>query len=147
MIRRAIADDYGRIASAVSDWWGLDVLPGLPRLFLTHFHGTSLVAESDTSMIGFLVGFLSPSNPGEAYIHYVAVDPSHRGGLARRLYDEFIGHAAREGCTVVRAITSPANEQSFAFHRSAGFDVSETIRDYNGPGRNMVTFTRILSTQ
>jgi ribosomal protein S18 acetylase RimI-like enzyme len=145
-IRSAVAADYDLIASVLNDWWGRDVLTGLPRLFLNHFHTTSLVAEYDGAMVGFLVGFVSPSEPSEAYIHYVAVDPARRNdGLARRLYDEFLERARGQGCTVARAITSPTNEPSIAFHRRMGFEVSSVVRDYNGPGRDMVTFTRELT--
>jgi ribosomal protein S18 acetylase RimI-like enzyme len=145
-IRSAVAADYDLIASVVNDWWGRDVLTGLPRLFLNHFHTTSLVAEDDGAMVGFLVGFVSPSEPSEAYIHYVAVDPARRNdGLARQLYDQFLERARGQGCTVARAITSPTNEPSIAFHRRMGFEVSSVVRDYNGPGRDMVTFTRELT--
>jgi ribosomal protein S18 acetylase RimI-like enzyme len=145
-IRSAVAADYDLIASVVNDWWGRDVLTGLPRLFLNHFHTTSLVAEDEGKMIGFLVGFVSPSEPTEAYIHYVAVDPARRhDGLARQLYDEFLERVRGRGCTVARAITSPTNETSIAFHRRMGFEVRSTVRDYNGPGRDMVTFTRELT--
>lgn len=145
-IRPAAAGDYDLIVSVVNDWWGRDVVPGVPRLFLHHFHSTSLVAETNGTMTGFLVGFISPSSPDEAYIHYVATDPAHRrAGLARRLYEQFFDRARREGCTSVRAITSPANVASIAFHRRMGFEVSGLVPDYNGPGRDMITFNRTLS--
>ena len=97
-------------------------------------------------MTGFLVGFVSPSTPGEAYIHYVAVHPACRGtGIARHLYDEFAARAEQEGCRLVHAITSPGNAASIAFHRRMGFDVRGPVRDYNGPGRDMIVFTRSLA--
>lgn len=143
-IRTATADDYDRIASVVNDWWGRDVLSGLPRLFLQHFHATSLIAE-DPQLVGFLVGFVSPGQPDEAYVHYVGVHPQHRQhGLARRLYQHFTSEASDAGCSRVRAITSPTNLGSIAFHRRMGFDVSEPVSGYNGPGSEMVTFSRFL---
>jgi ribosomal protein S18 acetylase RimI-like enzyme len=145
-MRRATAADYDAIANVASDWWGRDVLVGLPRLFLDHFHATSLIAEDNGTMTGFLVGFVSPSTPGEAYIHYVAVHPACRGsGIARHLYDEFAARAEQEGCRLVHAITSPGNAASIAFHRRMGFDVRGPVRDYNGPGRDMIVFTRSLA--
>lgn len=144
-IRPAVAGDYDLIVSVVNDWWGRDVVPGLPRLFLDHFYSTSLVAETNGAMTGFLVGFISPSSPDEAYIHYVATDPAQRqAGLARRLYEQFFDRARRQACKSVRAITSPANAASIAFHRRMGFEVSGPVRDYNGSGRDMVTFNRTL---
>jgi ribosomal protein S18 acetylase RimI-like enzyme len=145
-IRAARADDYDAVISVVDDWWGRDVAGGLPRLFLDHFYGTSLVAEDDGALAGFLVGFCSPGQPHEAYIHYVAVDPGHRGGgLGRRIYEEFLGRAIRSGCSVARAITSPGNQGSIAFHRRMGFDVAGPVPGYNGPGRDMIVFSRVLA--
>jgi len=58
------------IVEVASRWWGRDVLPGLPRFFLDHFWATSLCAEdAESKIVDFLVGFHSPSEPTEAYIH------------------------------------------------------------------------------
>ena len=44
------------------EWWGgRDLTAMLPKLFLNHFNDTSFVAENNDRMIGFLIGFLSPS--------------------------------------------------------------------------------------
>ena len=89
----------------------------LPRLFLDHFFDTSRIIESadGTRLHAFLVGFLSPGNPTEAYIHFVGVDPALRGQrLAAGLYEEFFDLATANGRSVVRAITSPVNTVSLA---------------------------------
>lgn len=116
-LRSAEADDYDRIIGVVDEWWGRTVQGILPRLFLDHFHRTSFVAEHEGELAGFLVGFPSPSQPEAAYIHFVGVHPRHRGdGLARRLYGRFFDLARAERRTIVRAITSPQNSGSIAFH-------------------------------
>jgi hypothetical protein len=38
--------DYDRIIAVMDDWWGRPVSTSLVRLFLDHFHGTSLVADA-----------------------------------------------------------------------------------------------------
>lgn len=82
-----------------------------------------------------------PDESAVAYIHFVGVHPDYRGsGLARGLYERFAAAARADGRMVIRAITSPANSRSIAFHRALGFTVSGPIPDYNGPGRDMVTF-------
>lgn len=68
--RAAQPADYDRIVAVMDDWWGRVVHTGLPRLFLNHFHRTSIIAERDSDLAGFLVGFLSPSVPDAAYIHF-----------------------------------------------------------------------------
>ena len=141
-MRPARPADYDAIAAVVDDWWGRPIGGSLPRLFLDHFHTTSLVAEqADGALAGFLVGFVSPARPAEAYIHFVGVSPDHRrSGLGQRLYEAFFDLARAEGRRVVRSVTSPVNSGSIAFHRRLGFTASEPVPDYDGPGRDLVTF-------
>jgi ribosomal protein S18 acetylase RimI-like enzyme len=149
-VRAAAASDYERIVAVADDWWGRPVRQVLPRLFLDHFHATSLVAEAgqgleDRALAGFCVGFMSPSVPDAAYIHFVGVDPRLRGrGLARVLYSRFFGLAAADGRRVVRAITSPGNRGSIAFHTAMGFTATGPIPDYDGPSVDRVLFERRL---
>jgi predicted GNAT superfamily acetyltransferase len=146
-LRRARPDDHATLVAVMDAWWGRSISDILPRLFLDHFSGTSLVAEHEDAVMGFLVGFHSPQRADEAYVHAVAVAPQHRAtGLARRLYMRFFDEAHAAGRTVIRAVTSPVNEGSIAFHRRLGFAVSEPIRDYDGPGLDRVTFRLDLRT-
>jgi ribosomal protein S18 acetylase RimI-like enzyme len=146
ILRTATPSDYDRIAAVLDDWWGRPVSHLLPRLFLDHFHATSTIAEAGDDLAGFLIGFLSPSLPDAAYIHFVGVHPGHRrGGLARLLYQRFFALAAADGRTVVRAVTSPVNARSIAFHTSLGFTASDPLPGYDGPGDVKVRFERPLT--
>jgi ribosomal protein S18 acetylase RimI-like enzyme len=145
-LRTATPADYDRIAAVLDDWWGRPVGHALPRLFLDHFHATSAVAEAGGGLAGFLIGFLSPSRPDAAYIHFVGVHPGHRrGGLARLLYERFFALAAAHGAASVSAVTAPVNERSIAFHAALGFTVSDPIAGYDGPGDVKVRFERSLA--
>ncbi len=42
---RTRADDYDAIAAVADQWWDRPVLASLPRLFLDHFHRSSLVID------------------------------------------------------------------------------------------------------
>jgi len=144
-VRAARPADYDAIAAVADAWWGRPIVGVLPRLFLDHFHGTSLVAERDAALAGFLVGFLSPSRASEAYIHFVGVAPHlRRTGLAGDLYARFFALAEGHGRTAVSAVTSPVNTGSIAFHRRMGFAVAGPVQDYNGPGHDLVAFRREL---
>ncbi|NJP93588.1 GNAT family N-acetyltransferase [Nonomuraea sp. FMUSA5-5] len=145
-LRPATPADYDAIAAVIDGWWGRPILPALPRLFLDHFHGTSQVAETaDGTLVGFLIGILSPSLPGEAYIHFVGVCPDARkSGLARTMYERFFDLARADGRRVVKAVTAPVNTASIAFHRRMGFEAGDPVPGYNGPGTSLVTFTRPL---
>jgi ribosomal protein S18 acetylase RimI-like enzyme len=140
--RTATPSDYDRIIAVVDDWWGREVHGILPRLFLDHFHRTSLIAETPDDLAGFLVGFLSPSLPDTAYIHFAGVNPAFRGtGMARRLYETFFALARADGRTTVRAVTSPQNTGSIAFHKAMGFTTTPATA-HDGPTTDRVLFHR-----
>jgi ribosomal protein S18 acetylase RimI-like enzyme len=145
-VRPARPDDYESIVAVVDEWWGRPMARMLPRLFLDHFHATSLIAERDSELLGFLIGFHSASAPHRAYIHFVGVAPAARGtGLARQLYETFFAASIQDGCTTVSAITSPMNTASVAFHRAMGFTVTGPVPDYDGPGVDRIVFERQLA--
>ncbi|WP_235433525.1 GNAT family N-acetyltransferase [Protofrankia coriariae] len=145
-VRVAQPEDYDDIVSVVDDWWGRPVSTGLPRLFLDHFHSSSRVGEDSRGLAGFLVAFLSPAQPGVGYVHFVGVRPDRRGaGLARLFCEDFFQRARVNGCREVRAVTAPGSEASIKFHKRLGFTANSPVADYNGPGRSMVTFRRILA--
>lgn len=121
--------------------------PMLPQLFFVHFEGTSFVADADDGQLaGFLVGFLSQTDPSDAYVHFVGVAPEHRGsGLGRELYERFFSSAREQGRTIVRCVTSPANGESVAFHEALGFEVDRVAKDYDGPGEDRALLVKRLS--
>lgn len=160
-IRPAVTADHARMVRAIQEWWGDSRTPGearqlsllLPRLFLQHFAGTSLVIEDGDELVAFLVGFHSPDQPEEAYIHFVGVSPARRrSGAARVLYERFFDRARSAGRVRVRAVTSPQNTGSIAFHRAMGFDLEidaanrepTVFEDYDGPGQHRHSLVRSL---
>jgi len=144
-IRTAAAADYETIAPLLDDWWGRPIRAGLPRLFLDLFWQTSLVIDGADGPDAFLIGIFSPSDAERAYIHFVGVAPhARRLGHGRLLYEEFFRRARADGRRTVSAITAPVNLRSAEFHRALGFRVSGPVRDYNGPGHEMLVFDRVL---
>src|SRR5215212_11627647 len=83
--------DHAPIIAVVDQWWGGRKMAGLlPRLFFTHFQDTSFAIEEDDQIIAFLIGFVSQTNPRQAYIHFVGIHPDQRKrGLGKRLYELF----------------------------------------------------------
>jgi ribosomal protein S18 acetylase RimI-like enzyme len=111
--------------------------------------------EEDGELIAFLIGFVSQSREGEAYIHFVGVRPDRRKeGLGRDLYELFFEEVEKRGCTKVGCITSPVNKGSIAFHTAMGFSLKESDtekidevpvhRTYDGPDRDRVVFEKML---
>jgi ribosomal protein S18 acetylase RimI-like enzyme len=147
-IRHAHPSDYGRVIQHVNAWWdGREMAPILPQLFFVHFESTSFVAEDgDGKLVGFLCGFLSQTEPDAAYVHFIGVDPALRGaGVGRALYEAFFSAALAHGRRVVRAVTSPDNAPSLAFHRSLAFEIERTVRDYDGPGEDRALLVRRIA--
>jgi ribosomal protein S18 acetylase RimI-like enzyme len=145
VIRHAEPEDYAPVVAVIDEWWGgRRMAPALPKLFFVHFRDTSFVAEDDSgALAGFLCGLRSQTYADEAYIHFVGVDPGHRGsGLGRTLYERFFAAVAPR--PVVRAITSPVNTSSIAFHRSLGFEVERVDENYDGRGEARVLFVKRL---
>ncbi len=158
VIRNAEPSDHSAIISVMTDWWGgRDLRVMLPRLFLVHFSNTSFAATLGNDLVGFLIGFLSPALPAEAYVHFMGVHPDHRGkGLGRALYRRFFDLCLENGRTVVRACTSPVNKGSVRFHRKMGFrlepgdgevDGLPATMDYNRPGDPKVLFVKQLGKE
>ncbi|MGW6011990.1 N-acetyltransferase family protein [Streptomyces sp. NPDC055210] len=170
-IRALQESDYPSLIAQVDDWWGRPAAHMLPRLFLRHFHATSLAAVTGQgALAGFLVGIVSPSEPGEAHTHFIAVAPDHRrSGLGGVLYGRFFELAAEQGCRTVTAVVSPGNTRSQSFHLATGFEPvplpsagppdAEDLaaaegfagteglpvwKDWDGPGEDRVRFSYAL---
>lgn len=143
--------DHKRIIAVQKDWWdGRDLTALLPMMFLVHFSDSSIILEKDGEMIAFLIGFLSPAQKNEGYIHLLGVHPRYRGmGLGRRLYLRFFDFCRSNGRHIVRACTSPENKSSIGFHQKMGFEIEggnaevdgiPVTLDYNRPGDHKVLF-------
>jgi L-amino acid N-acyltransferase YncA len=156
--RRPVEADHAGIVAKVDDWWGGRSMHRLvPRLWFQHFTGTSWVAEdADGRIVGFLVGFVSPDRPEEAYVHMVGTGPNRRReGLGRALYDRFIDDVRGRGVRRVTAVAWPGNRASVGFHRALGFTPATgpgtqnlygtpAYPDYDASGDDRVVFTREL---
>jgi len=150
-IRPLSTADYPLVTSVIDQWrGGRPMTDKLPRLFLEHFTDTSFAADRD----GKLAGFLSRSRPGEACIHFAGVAPAERGsGPGRQLYEAFFHAAQARGCVLVRAVTSPVNRGSVAFHQRMSFQLEPGDAEvdgipvssgYDGHGGDRVRFIRSL---
>lgn len=111
---------------AAAIWRELPVIGNLERnsayaylLLCSHFAGTSLVAEREGSVVGFVLGYRPPSDPDALFVWQVGVTPAVRGtGLARMLLDAVLATAGCRGVRHLTATVSPDNTASLALFRS-----------------------------
>ena len=152
-IRPMTRPDFDSLCGIVDAWWGDSVRYLLHPLWIEHFGDTSFVIEDDDGLAGFLIGFVSQSQPETAYVHLIATAPDRRGkGCGRALYEHFFALARDRGCREVRAITVPGNASALAFHRHLGFSFEAenavwtgaipVFPDYAGPSVACVLMTR-----
>ena len=147
-LRHVRSSDYGRVYPLVNEWWGgREMTQHLACVFFVHFEGSSFIAETDDcTLAGFLCGFLSQTDPAEAYVHMIGVAPECRHqGIGRRLYEAFFETAREHGRSHVHFVTAPFNNASIAFHESLGFELERVLEDYAGPGENRLLFVKHLS--
>jgi ribosomal protein S18 acetylase RimI-like enzyme len=65
--------------------------------------------------------------------------------MGRLLYEHFLDEIRAQGRSIVRCVTSPANEDSIAFHDALGFEVDRVVKDYDGPGQDRTLLVKRLS--
>ncbi|MEC5425231.1 diaminobutyrate acetyltransferase [Virgibacillus sp. C22-A2] len=97
------------------------------------FSETSIVAEKDEEIIGFISGFIHPDNPDTLFIWQVAVNESERGkGLGTRMLFQLLNRTACKDVHYVEATVSPSNTPSQLLFKglSKKLDTECEIDDY-----------------
>jgi len=145
--------DYNQILDELHEFWGARDTRHLHHPFLIHEFGNSaFVIRNGGEVVAYLFGFLSQSEP-VGYVHAVAVRMSaRRRRLAQELFGHFVEFARRHGCKHVKAITTPSNLESIAFHKSLcmellgepNSDGIPVVPDYAGRGAPRVVFWKSI---
>lgn len=113
------------VADAAAIWKLLPEVGNLERnsayaylLLCSHFAGTSVVAEREQQLAGFVLAYRPPSEPTSLFVWQVGVAPAARGsGLGTRMLDGALAREACAGVTHLTATVSPDNEASLALFR------------------------------
>jgi len=147
------SEDYAQILDELSEFWDGRDTHALHHPFLIHEFGNSaFVIREGSRVLAYLFGFLSQSEP-LGYVHTIAVRASaRRRRLAQRLFDHFAGFARHHGCAHIKAITTPSNAGSIAFHKSLGMELLgkpntdgiPVAPDYAGRGVARVVFWKAI---
>jgi GNAT superfamily N-acetyltransferase len=150
-ITRFSKQDFDQVLTEFGEFWDTDrTLPLHHPTLVNEFGNSAFTIKDGDKVVAYLLGFLSQTTP-TGYVQLLAVRQGYRKqGLARQLYDHFTEFAITRGCTSLKAITSPVNKLSIAFHKSIGMmptgtdmaDGVPVVRDYSGPGKDRVVFMK-----
>lgn len=92
-------------------------------LWCRDFANTSLVAEVDGRVVGFVIGYLRPDAPDTVFVWQVAVDESQRGrGTGSALITGLLDAVAERGATALETTVSPDNPASIAMFAAVARD-------------------------
>jgi len=139
-IRGITRADYLRIVKVLDEWWDGPSPERASPIFYYELGEAALIAEEDGVLVGFLLGFLTPSRE-VGYVHLVGIHPDHRRrGVGKALYRQFADNCREAGAKKLKSISTVGHEGSARFHSALGF-ATEEVADYAGPGRSRVVFT------
>lgn len=116
--RRPTADDGLAVAALVRDTGVLDVNSTyMYCLVLEHFGATSIVAELDGAIVGFVTAYRLPASPDVLFVWQVGVSEAARGqGLAKRMLTELLERD--DAVCWMHTTVAPDNEPSGRLFRS-----------------------------
>ncbi|GGF39521.1 diaminobutyrate acetyltransferase [Williamsia phyllosphaerae] len=105
-------------------------------LWCQDYSRTSVVAEVDGKVVGFVTGYVRPQAPDTVMVWQVAVDADQRGlGLAGRMLTALMDRVEGDAITRMQTTISPDNDASQAlftrFAERRGMTI--TRRDYFAP--------------
>jgi L-2,4-diaminobutyric acid acetyltransferase len=105
-------------------------------LVCTHFSDTSVVAELDDRLLGFVSAYLEPAAPGVVFIWQVAVAPSARGlGVGRRLLREVLARPSCAHARFLETTITPSNDASWRLFRALARELGtrcESVATFSG---------------
>lgn len=85
----------------------------------THFSATSVAAELNDDIVGFISGYIQPDQPDTLFIWQVAVGEKARGqGLAGRMLKDILARTACDEVKFIETTITPDNRASWALFES-----------------------------
>ncbi|TSE00177.1 diaminobutyrate acetyltransferase [Skermania sp. ID1734] len=84
-------------------------------LWCRDFTDTTVIAEKDGEVVGFITGYRRPAAPDTLFVWQVAVDESQRGnGIGVAMLEELVSHLVPQGVRSMETTVSPDNAASIA---------------------------------
>jgi L-2,4-diaminobutyric acid acetyltransferase len=119
VLRAPAITDAADIWRLARDSGSLDLnSPYAYLLVCSDFAATSVVAEDESGLAGYVAGYRPPADPACAFVWQVAVAERARGqGLGRRLLTATLGRPGNAGSRCLTATVTPDNEASLRLFR------------------------------
>ncbi len=101
----------------------------------------AVIAEFETGMIGFCLGYRAPARVGRIITLDVRAD-HRRGGVGKALLEETIARLSDAGARETFLEVDLRNTSALAFYERLGFRRRRTIPGYYGPDRPGLEMSR-----
>ncbi|MFD1215717.1 diaminobutyrate acetyltransferase [Microbulbifer celer] len=120
VLRRPVSEDGAHVHDLIGRCPPLDENSIYCNLLQTsHFSATSVAAELNGALVGFISGYIVPDRPDTLFVWQVAVAEQGRGmGLAGRMLREILQRPACSEVRFVETTITPDNDASWALFRS-----------------------------
>ena len=129
-LRTPVKDDGYRLHQLVAQCPPLDPNSIYCNLLqCSHFAETGVAAEMNGELVGFISGYIPPSQPDTIFVWQVAVHEKGRGqGLAKRMLKEIVARDACKQVTHMETTITEDNEASWALFRSFARDMDAEVK-------------------
>ncbi|MFC4376372.1 diaminobutyrate acetyltransferase [Nocardia halotolerans] len=130
ILRHPRSGDGAQLWRIVRDSQVLDVNSSYAYLlWCRDFAATSLVAESDGQVVGFVIGYVRPEAPETLFVWQIAVDTEFRGrGMAAKILHGLLDSVADAGVTTLETTISPGNTASQALFSAVARERGAELR-------------------
>lgn len=124
-------EDGAGILRLVHDLGVLDINSAYAYMLIGEHHaGTSVVAEKDDALVGFISAYVLPADPETVFVWQVGVAPAGRGhGLATRMLVDVLKRPACADVHYLDTTIGPTNEASQALFRGLARRLGADIQD------------------
>ncbi len=124
--RRPQIDDGARIHRLIDECKPLDLNSVYNYLLIcAHFSDTSVVAEMQGNIVGFISAYLKPADRSVVFVWQVAVSGKARGrGLAKKMLKEILSRPACQQVKYLETTVTPSNKASRALFQSLARDLN-----------------------